>query len=81
MKKCFAQGMQKLIFSFLYYFLGSAYAWGMGNNLQLGTGDEDDVYQPKKMKSKQLEDKKVLKISAGGQHSIMLAHSDDKNNN
>lgn len=45
----------------------------MGSNLQLGTGDEDDVLTPEKMGGKQLENRKVIAISAGGQHTLLLA--------
>ena len=48
---------------------GECLAWGMGTNGQLGTGEEDDVYEPTKMKGKQLEGKKVLVVSSGGQHT------------
>ncbi|XP_071448341.1 regulator of chromosome condensation [Hetaerina americana] len=53
---------------------GSVYSWGMGTNCQLGFGDDDsDVYEPKFIKSKQLEGKKALSVSGGGQHAIILA--------
>ena len=34
---------------------GLAYAWGMGSNLQLGSGSEDDQWVPNKVTGKQLE--------------------------
>lgn len=41
---------------FLYFFLiGTVYGWGMGTSRQLGTGDEEDVWEPVKMSGKQLE--------------------------
>jgi len=52
---------------------GDCLAWGMGTNGQLGTGEEDDVYEPTKMVGKQLQGKKVLVISSGGQHTVMIA--------
>ena len=52
---------------------GKVYAWGFGENLQLGTGEEDDEYEPKEVTGKQLEGRKVLAISAGGQHTCLLA--------
>jgi len=52
---------------------GECLAWGMGTNGQLGTGEEEDVYEPTKMKGKQLEGKKVLVVSSGGQHTVMIA--------
>ncbi|XP_063054194.1 regulator of chromosome condensation [Engraulis encrasicolus] len=51
---------------------GSVYAWGMGTNLQLGTGEEDDEWSPVEMAGKQLEDRAVLSVSSGGQHTVLL---------
>jgi len=51
---------------------GSVYAWGMGTNLQLGTGEEDDEWGPVKMTGKQLENRAVLMASSGGQHTALL---------
>lgn len=51
---------------------GSVYAWGMGTNLQLGTGEEDDEWSPAKMTGKQLENRTVLMVSGGGQHTVLL---------
>ncbi|KAK5604819.1 Regulator of chromosome condensation [Crenichthys baileyi] len=51
---------------------GSVYAWGMGTNLQLGTGEEDDEWSPVKMTGKQLENREVLLASSGGQHTVLL---------
>ncbi|XP_058451450.1 regulator of chromosome condensation [Malaya genurostris] len=51
---------------------GDVYAWGMGSNQQLGTGNEDDEHKPVAIVSKQLQGKKVLKVSSGGQHSLFL---------
>ncbi|XP_075211918.1 regulator of chromosome condensation-like [Lycorma delicatula] len=52
---------------------GEVYAWGMGTNGQLGTGDEEDVYEPKKIQGKQLEGRSVVQVSGGGQHTVLLA--------
>ena len=38
---------------------GSARAWGMGNNLQLTTGEEDDEWEPINIQGKKLEGMKV----------------------
>lgn len=51
---------------------GSVYAWGMGTNLQLGTGEEEDEWIPVKMTGKQLENRAVLMASSGGQHTALL---------
>lgn len=45
----------------------------MGSNGQLGTGEEDDVETPQKIKGKQLEDKNVMRVTGGGQHTVLLA--------
>jgi len=45
----------------------------MGTNGQLGTGDEEDVHEPHLMKSKQLENRTVIAVSSGGQHTVLLA--------
>lgn len=52
---------------------GRCYSWGMGTNGQLGTGEEDDVVEPHLMKSKQLENRKVIAVSSGGQHTVLIA--------
>ena len=55
---------------------GLAYAWGMGSNLQLGSGSEDDQWVPNKVTGKQLEGRKVIDVSVGGQHSALLVTSE-----
>ena len=52
---------------------GECYSWGMGTNGQLGTGEEEDVFEPLKMEGKQLQDKKVIVVSSGGQHTVLIA--------
>jgi regulator of chromosome condensation len=52
---------------------GQLFSWGMGTNGQLGTGEEEDLWQPTLMKSRQLEGRRVLAVSAGGQHTLVLA--------
>lgn len=51
---------------------GSVFSWGMGTNLQLGTGEEDDEWSPVEMTGKQLENRVVLSVSSGGQHTVLL---------
>lgn len=58
---------------------GELYGWGMGTVGQLGTGDDQDCHEPTLIKSKQMLDKQVIKVSSGGQHTVILAVS--KNNN
>ncbi|XP_015264654.1 PREDICTED: regulator of chromosome condensation isoform X2 [Gekko japonicus] len=51
---------------------GRAFAWGMGSNLQLATGDEDDAWSPVQMSGQQLENRTVLTVTGGGQHTVLL---------
>ncbi|XP_068125384.1 regulator of chromosome condensation [Hyperolius riggenbachi] len=51
---------------------GHVFSWGMGTNQQLGTGEEDDVWRPYEMTGKQLENRDVLSVSGGGQHTVLL---------
>lgn len=51
---------------------GEVFAWGMGSNQQLGTGSEDDEISPVQISSKQVQGKRILKVSSGGQHSLFL---------
>ncbi|KAE8748655.1 hypothetical protein FOCC_FOCC004666 [Frankliniella occidentalis] len=53
---------------------GEVYSWGMGSNMQLGMGDDDtDLWVPTKIKGKALENKSLKAVSAGGQHTVLLA--------
>lgn len=51
---------------------GRVFAWGMGTNYQLGTGLEEDAWSPVEMTGKQLENRTVLSVSSGGQHTVLL---------
>ncbi|XP_066554986.1 regulator of chromosome condensation isoform X2 [Amia ocellicauda] len=51
---------------------GCALSWGMGTNMQLGTGEEDDAWSPVQMRGKQLDGHAVLAVSSGGQHTMLL---------
>ncbi|XP_073173765.1 regulator of chromosome condensation isoform X2 [Lepidochelys kempii] len=57
---------------------GRAFAWGMGTNYQLGTGEEEDVWSPVEMTGKQLENRIVLSVSSGGQHTVLLAREKEQ---
>ncbi|XP_069698532.1 regulator of chromosome condensation isoform X2 [Periplaneta americana] len=76
-KKCMDISCGSIV-SFAVTDSGELYAWGMGSNGQLGTGNEDDVYVPQLMKGKQLESRSVLRVSGGGQHTVLLAKPLDK---
>lgn len=45
----------------------------MGSNGQLGTGEETDVEVPVLVKGKQLEGKTIVRVTGGGQHTLVLA--------
>lgn len=60
-------------------FAGELYSWGMGNGGILGSGAEDDVCVPTLVKSKQLVDRKVFRVSVGGQHTVILAVTNNNN--
>ncbi|XP_054856050.1 regulator of chromosome condensation [Eublepharis macularius] len=51
---------------------GRAFAWGMGSNLQLATGDEEDAWSPVQMSGQQLENRTILSVTGGGQHTVLL---------
>uniref|UniRef100_A0A2K6DS06 Regulator of chromosome condensation n=1 Tax=Macaca nemestrina TaxID=9545 RepID=A0A2K6DS06_MACNE len=51
---------------------GCVFAWGMGTNYQLGTGQDEDAWSPVEMRGKQLENHVVLSVSSGGQHTVLL---------
>lgn len=51
---------------------GKIFAWGIGTNSQLGTGDEDDVLEPALLTGAQVKDKNVISVSSGGQHSLFI---------
>lgn len=54
---------------------GKVYVWGMGTSSQLGTGDEDDVQEPKLLVGAQVKEKNLLSVSSGGQHSLFLVEA------
>uniref|UniRef100_G3W0W5 Regulator of chromosome condensation n=2 Tax=Sarcophilus harrisii TaxID=9305 RepID=G3W0W5_SARHA len=57
---------------------GRAFAWGMGTNFQLGTGEDEDVWSPVVMSGKQLENRVVLSVSSGGQHTVLLVRNKEQ---
>ncbi|XP_045155115.1 regulator of chromosome condensation isoform X3 [Echinops telfairi] len=57
---------------------GRAFAWGMGTNYQLGTGQDEDVWSPVEMTGKQLENRVVLSVSSGGQHTVLLVKDKER---
>ncbi|XP_017772383.1 PREDICTED: regulator of chromosome condensation isoform X2 [Nicrophorus vespilloides] len=59
---------------------GKLYGWGMGTVGQIGTGDEEDCVEPTLIKSKQMGERKVFRVTSGGQHTAILAMTSDNNN-
>jgi regulator of chromosome condensation len=51
---------------------GEGFAWGFGTNRQLTSTEEDDVLVPTAMTGKQIDDRKVVQVAAGGQHTIAV---------
>jgi len=51
---------------------GEIYGWGMGTTRQLAQKEEDDLFEPTEMTGKNLENRKGLMVSAGGQHTVLL---------
>lgn len=51
---------------------GTCLAWGMGTNLQLTNGSEEDEWEPITVSGKNIEGKKVQNIDGGGQHVAIL---------
>lgn len=60
---------------------GELYCWGMGTSGQLGTGSDEDCLEPTLVKGKQLEQRSVMKVSSGGQHTVVLAFTTNNNQN
>ncbi|WVO15614.1 hypothetical protein L204_103274 [Cryptococcus depauperatus] len=52
---------------------GHLYAWGFGNQSQLGLGNEEIAQVPSLVRSKLLRPYKTVAASAGGQHCVALA--------
>ncbi|XP_078538714.1 regulator of chromosome condensation isoform X2 [Lissotriton helveticus] len=57
---------------------GRVFSWGMGTNYQLGNGEEDDAWSPFEMVGKQLENRVVLSVSSGGQHTVLLVRDQEE---
>ena len=56
---------------------GECYSWGMVTNDQLGQDQNDeDSWEPQRMVGKQLETRKVVAVSGGGQHTVLIAKED-----
>ncbi|KAI8085986.1 regulator of chromosome condensation 1/beta-lactamase-inhibitor protein II [Halteromyces radiatus] len=54
---------------------GKAYAWGFGEMYALGNGSDEDEPVPCEVTGQKLEGHKVIRVSAGAQHSVILANS------
>lgn len=69
--------------SFAVTSAGDLYSWGLGSNLQLGNGSEDDGLAPAQVKSKNIDPSKheVLSVSSGGQHTAILVRDRNPTSN
>lgn len=56
---------------------GELFSWGMGTSGQLASGSTDDILEPTLVKGKQLENKSVIKVSSGGQHTVALVVNEE----
>lgn len=54
---------------------GKAYTWGFGECYALGNGSSDDEPVPTELTGQKLEGHKVIRVSAGAQHSMVLANN------
>ncbi|XP_012278110.1 regulator of chromosome condensation isoform X3 [Orussus abietinus] len=60
---------------------GKMYSWGMGSSGQLGTGNESDAEEPVLVQARNLEGQCVIAVSGGGQHTMILAVPNVRNEN
>ena len=61
---------------------GECYSWGMVTNGQLGQSqDDEDSWEPQRMVGKQLENRKVVAVAGGGQHTLLIAKEDSPKKN
>ncbi|XP_013178630.1 PREDICTED: regulator of chromosome condensation-like [Papilio xuthus] len=51
---------------------GEAFSWGMGSEGQLGTGAAADASEPTPPTSAPFDTRKPIRVSAGGQHTVLL---------
>lgn len=51
----------------------------MGTTGELGTGNDDDCLEPTLIKGKQLLNRHVIKVTSGGQHTVVLAKTTNNN--
>ncbi|XP_054716060.1 regulator of chromosome condensation-like [Uloborus diversus] len=52
---------------------GYVFSWGLGDNYQLGHGDDEDRHVPKQIEGNFAKSWKVLKVAGGGMHTLILA--------
>lgn len=57
---------------------GTGYCWGFGENLQLTTGEDDDVLEPIGISGGRIAGKKILSAVVGGQHGLLLISLDEE---
>ncbi len=52
----------------------SLYSWGFGSNFVLLNGQEDDEYEPFKVKSRIINEHTIYDLAAGAQHVVYLSY-------
>lgn len=55
------------------------YSWEKGINRHCGIGEEEDCYEPKLIKIKQLKLSQVIRVNWGGHHTIIIKSQTKKN--
>lgn len=63
----------------MFILIGELYGWGMGTTGELGTGNDEDCLEPTLVQGKQLLNRQVIKVSSGGQHTVVLAKTTNNN--
>ncbi|ORE04282.1 RCC1/BLIP-II protein [Rhizopus microsporus var. microsporus] len=54
---------------------GQGYSWGFNSSNAIGNGSDDDEPVPKLLRGKNLGTNLILRVAAGGQHSVFLTKS------
>ncbi|KAI9248082.1 regulator of chromosome condensation 1/beta-lactamase-inhibitor protein II [Sporodiniella umbellata] len=54
---------------------GQGYSWGFNSSNAIGNGSDEDEPLPSLLKGKNLGTNKIVRVAAGGQHSVFLTHA------
>jgi alpha-tubulin suppressor-like RCC1 family protein len=61
-------------FAFAWNNLTELYSWGFGMNYVLLNGEQNEEYEPFKVRNKIINDEIIEEIQAGGQHVLYMAY-------